>query len=141
MTDLEYAKKTLSAGGYTLVIAKGETVYTSKDRGVKPLVRFCKSGADLKGFSAADKVVGRATAFLYVLLNIEKVYAVVLSKSALEVLNNNGVKAEYDELVENIINRKGDGICPFEETVLRTDSPKAAYEQILNKCIDMNIEI
>ena len=68
---MENAKELLESGGYTCVITDGDRVLTSTLRGVKPLVQFLESGRDLTGFSAADKVVGRATAYLYVLLGVK----------------------------------------------------------------------
>ena len=41
-----------------------------------------------------------------------------ISKPALEYLASAGVSADYDTLVEYIINRAGDGMCPMEATVV-----------------------
>ncbi len=139
MTDLENAKRQLLSGGYTCVLCGRSRQLTSQFRGVKPLVSWYHSGTDVSGFSAADKVVGRATAFLYVLLKVKAVYASVISRSALEVLAANGIDARYDTLVDNIINRRGDGICPFEEAVLDLQEPSQAYTAIRAKMAELNI--
>ncbi len=141
MKELEFAKNMLLDNGYTCVICQGETVYTSTFRGVKPLVQWLDQGLDVKGFYAADKVIGRATAFLYVLLDIKAVYAQVISKPALAVLEANNVQVEYGTLTESIINRTGTGICPFEETVMGIDDPQNAYTAIRNKMKEMNITV
>ncbi len=133
MNNLEQAKELLLNNSFTCVICKDDAIYTSTQRGVKPLVNWYKEGLNVKGFSAADKVIGKATAFLYVLLGVESVYAGVTSKSALQVLEENNICVEYEELVDFIINRKGDGVCPFENAVMNTDSPENAYKEILNK--------
>ena len=73
MTDLKKARLALSSGEFTCVICKNERIYTSKDRGVKPLVELYEAKTDLIGFSAADKVVGKGAAYLYVLLNVSAV--------------------------------------------------------------------
>ena len=98
--DLKKAKETLIQKEYTCVVCKGDELYTSIFRGVKPLVKWVAEGKDFTGFSAADKVIGKATAFLYVLLNVKAVYAVVISHSALEVLQEAGIEVEYGMLVE-----------------------------------------
>lgn len=139
MNDTYYAKEKLLSEGYTCVLCSGSTVHTSTLRGVKPLVQWLESGTDMKGFCAADKVVGKATAFLYVLLGVQAVYAHVISKSALTVLKESSIEVQYGTLVENIINRKGDGICPFEETVLEIHNAAEAYPAILRKMKEMNI--
>ncbi len=141
MNDLEKAKKELLSGDFTCVLCRENEEFTATARGVKPLVVWYESGRNFSGFCAADKVVGKATAFLYVLLKVKAVYANVMSKAALQVLESGGITAEYGELVENIINRQGDGICPFEAAVLGLDNPNDAYMTIRSKMHQMNIEI
>ncbi len=141
MRDLSQAKTELLSGGYTCVIRRGQAQFTSQARGVRPLVGWYAAGQDFSGFCAADKVVGKATAFLYVLLGVRSVYALVISRSALDTLKNAGIHAEYDTLVENIINRAGDGICPFEQAVLDIAQPQLAYRAIRAKMEQMNIPL
>ncbi len=137
--DLIKAKKLLADNDYTCVMVKHDIVYTSAERGIKPLVSWYENSIDLRGFSAADKVVGKGAAFVYLLSGIKALYAAVISTSALELLNFNNVRVEYDHLVKNIINRNGDGICPFELAVLDTDDKDEAYTLIRNKMKEMNI--
>ncbi len=139
MNDLLKAKETLLSGGFTCVLCKGESVATSQSRGVRPLVSWQESRQDFQGYSAADKVVGKATAFLYALLGVKAVYAGIISRSALEVLVGSGIHAEYGALVDNIINRAGDGICPFEQAVLSISEPEEAYRAICEKMKEMNM--
>ena len=139
--DLEKAKAELFDNNYTCVLCRGENVHTSRLRGVKPLVTWYVGKTDFTGFSAADKVVGKATAFLYVLLGMRAVYAAVISRSALQVLTSSGIDAEYGSLVGNIINRTGDGICPFEEAVLNIDDANDAYAAVREKMEAMKIDL
>lgn len=141
MFDLNRAVQALSAGEYTCVLCKGEEMVTSQARGVKPLVSWYVSGRDFSGFCAADKVVGKATAFLYALLKVKSVYAAVISQGALEVLAESGIQAQYGRLVSHIINRKGDGICPFEEAVLHIQDAPSAYLAIRGKMEELNITL
>ena len=57
--DLIEAKKRLIEGGYTCVVMKNEQIYTSTERGVKPLLAWLDDEVDLQGYSAADKVIGK----------------------------------------------------------------------------------
>ncbi len=141
MTDLENAKQLLLEKDFTCVLCRDQDIRTSRFRGVKPLVSWYAGQEDAAGFCAADKVVGKATAFLYVLLGAKAVYAGVISHSALQVLTDHHIAAEYDLLVENIINRKGDGICPFEEAVLDIQEPQEAYAAIRRKMEALNISL
>mgnify|MGYP002508480748 CR=1 FL=1 len=137
MSDLTNAKRILTEGAYTCVLCRGDTVYTATARGVKPLVDWLDSGLDLRGFSAADKVVGRATAFLYVLLGVRAVHALVMSTPAKEALTAGGIKADCDREVSGIINRRGDGPCPFEDAVLGITDPMEALTAIRKKQFQM----
>ena len=138
-TAFAKAKEILKSGAYTCVLTDGTTVHTSMLRGVKPLVQFLESGIIPPGFSAADKVVGRATAYLYVLLGVREIYSQVISKPAIAVLRTRGIFVQYEALVPSIVNRKGDGICPFEAAVMEIHDPRMAYAAILQKMREMNI--
>ena len=141
MTDLEKARRILQEGGYTCVLCRGGEIHTSLARGVRPLVRWLTFGPDLAGFSAADKVVGKATAYLYCLLGVKAVHAGVMSGAAADVLRENGIQVTQDKLVENIINRTGNGICPFEAAVWDIHTPQEALTAIRKKMEEMNISL
>ena len=114
MTNLEKAKSVLKDSKYTLVLCNGDTLYTSTQRGVTPMLEFIDGGTDLRGFSAADKVIGKAAAMLFVHAGVIEVHTDVISKAAADFLGPKGVTFTYEKLADNIINRKGDGICPLE---------------------------
>ena len=137
--DLEAAREKLKTGAYTCVACKGDVTYTATERGVKPLLCWLDQGIDLSDFCAADRVVGRATAFLYCLLGVKAVYARVISTPAAQVLRENGIAVFYDREVPGIINRKGDGPCPFENAVLRIDDAESALGAIRNQMECMGI--
>lgn len=132
-TDITKAINDLDDGQYTCVLCKGNKIHTSTERGVKPLLDWLDSGIDLNDFSAADKVVGKAAAFLYVLLGVKEVYARVMSESAIYTLARNGIQPQCDISVKNIINRTSAGNCPMEESVYELTDPKEALEAIRTK--------
>ena len=113
----------------TCVLSNGESIIKSKIRGVKPLLNIIDSNIP-QMLSAADKVVGKATAFLYVLLRVKKIYAGVISKPALEILIEHNIQCMYEELVDNIMNRQGTDICPFEKLVINVSHVNEAYNLI-----------
>ena len=131
--DTENARAMLDAGDYTCVLCRDGQFHTATDRGVKPLVNWLDGGLDLRGFCAADRVVGRATAFLYCLLGVKEVYARVMSRPAAQVLQENGITIQAQELVDGIINRRRTGPCPFEATVMEITDPEKALEAIRAK--------
>lgn len=131
-TNLSKARALLEAGNYTCVVCKANTVYTATQRGVAPLLNWLETETDLAGFSAADRVVGRGAAFLYCLLGVREVSALVMSQPAAEVLRSHGIIAQADTFVPGIINRQGTGPCPFEAAVLDIQSPREALLAIQN---------
>ena len=135
--DLNNARRLLESGDYTCVLCLDENIHTATERGVKPLLNWLDSGLDLQGFSAADRVVGRATAFLYCLLGVKAVYARVMSHPAAEVLTAAGIHNEAGQLVDGIINRRGTGPCPFEAAVMDITDPQDALAAIRKKMEQM----
>ena len=136
--DLTRAKEELSAGGYTCVICREHITYRTAERGVRPLLNWLENGTDLSSGCAADKVVGKAAAMLYCLLKVKAVYAGVLSKPALEVLDRHGVAASYETLVDAIENRTKTGLCPMEQATLRLTDPADAPAAIRKKLADLS---
>lgn len=128
--DSEQALAVLRAEDCTCVLCRGEQVIRSHQRGVRPLLGWVREGKEKTGFGAADKVVGRAAAFLYVLLKIRELHACVLSIPAKEVLEAHGIPVTYDLLVDRIRNRSGDGFCPMEQAVRDVIDPGEALEKI-----------
>lgn len=124
--NLSIAKELTFGGNYTCVLVKEDTVYTSSERGVKPLLNWFEQGIGFNGFSAADKVVGKAAAFLYVLLGVTEVYALVLSEPAKEVLLKNGIGVSFKALVPAIRNRTNTGFCPMETATKDITDPTDA---------------
>jgi len=131
MDDLNQARALLEAEGYTCVLCRGQRVHTSRHRGVKPLMDLL--GEDLRGFSAADKVVGRATALLYCLLGIRALYAHTVSEDALAVLTAHSIPVTFDIRVPFIQNRAGTGRCPMEEATAGITDPALAPQAIRRK--------
>lgn len=129
--DLSKAKELLQQGGYTCVLCKADQVYTSTRRGVAPLLAYWQEGLELKDFSAADKVVGKAAALLYCLLGVRAVHAWVMSDPALQFLERHGIAASYEQLVDAIVNRTGDGFCPMETATRHIDDPAQGPGAIL----------
>lgn len=131
MTDLEYAKKKL--GESTVCLVKDDSFFQSQKRGVTPLLEFINSGVNFKDYSAADKIVGKAAAFLYACLGVKEVFAEVLSKEAIPVFERYNISFKYNILTDYIINRKGTGLCPMEEAVRDISNKEDAFIAIYTR--------
>lgn len=130
MNDLLQAKALLLEGGYTCALVCGASRLTTQFRGVKPLMQWLEDGTDLRGWCAADKVVGKAAAYLYVLLGVRAVHALVISRSALAVLEEHKIAVSYDTCVDAIRNRTNTGFCPMEQAVMEISHPAQAPDRI-----------
>lgn len=138
MTDIETAFHTLKEEDLSFVICKGETIYKSQKHGVAPIVELIDNSVCLKGFSAADRVVGKGAALLFVLAGVSEIYSPIISEPAAEALKLHGIKFSCDEIVPFIINRRGDGQCPIEEAVKTTDDPANALSVIKKKLAELS---
>ena len=131
---LDCLKKFLVENSYTIVIqmVNGE-IFTSTERGVKPLLLILSENKiQLEGASVADKVIGKAAALLMAKGKIKEVYTPIISTPALEVFHNHNIKVIFDNEVERIVNRKGDGLCPMESLCLNVEDPEEAFNLIFN---------
>ena len=122
----------------TLVIEHDGEVHTSIERGVKPLLLLIDSFGTLRGAVAADKVVGKAAAFLYLKLEVSEIYADVISAHALALLRENGVKVSFGTETLAIRNRRGDGFCPMETAVMDISEVDAALTAIRQTLARLN---
>ena len=137
MGNMEIARETLEKENCTCVAFNGEKIVKSFERGVKPLLEMIDEGTDLSGYSAADRVVGRAAAFLYVKLKISEVYSYVLSRPAIEIFNRYRIPVRYEKLVDVIVNRTNTGLCPMESSVMDTNDPEEAERKIRKKLSEL----
>lgn len=110
--------KILHEGKHSLVVANGE-VCTFDGRGISDLYNILNEDPGfLQGAEIADKVVGKGAAALMIIGGIASLYADIISAPALDLLRQSPVKVDFGKQVDNIINRKGDGICPVETLCL-----------------------
>jgi len=65
----------------------------------------------------ADKVIGKAAAGLLIQGGVAEVYADVMSRLALPLLDASGINYSYGELVDRIVIPDGDDRCPLERIV------------------------
>lgn len=131
---IEDLKNILLKENHTIVIYKNDaSVYISNDRGVAPLMKLLKEDkSQLKDAMIADKVIGKAAALLMALAKVKEVYTPAISAPALQVFNYHNIEIHYDKVVERIVNRKGDGLCPMETLCLNIENPEEAF-LVINK--------
>lgn len=120
------ARALLEQGNYTCVLCRDADIFTDNRQGIRPLLELIDRQENLSDFCAADKVVGKAAAFLYRLMGVRSVYAKVVSKPAARVLKEGGINLVYEAMVEAIQNRTKAGFCPMETAVMDIADPQEA---------------
>lgn len=124
-------KHELLNGGYTCVaFDENGMYYSSKARGILPLVELCEKNASGKKLCLADKITGKAAALLSVKCGAHKLYTRVITQDALFVLDKHNIKVEYEKIVPFIKNRSGDGRCPMEQLARNVSYPKQMYDKV-----------
>lgn len=138
MNNIQKAKLILTQENLSCVLVKGDTTYKSQKRGVTPIIELINKNTDLSGFSVADKIVGKAAAMLFILLNVKEIYSPVMSESAIEVLKKSEIKFSFLRSVPYIVNRTCDGQCPMEKAVIDTQDPHEALKKIQDKIFELS---
>lgn len=135
---MQTARQILESKSYNCVLTKNDEIIYSNERGVKPLIGFIESGKNFSGFDAADKIVGKAAAFLYVILGVKSVYAPVMSETAIHIFDKYSIENSCCVTVRNIINRQGDGMCPMETAVKEINDPSIALGAIKKRLSELS---
>ena len=130
--DIEIAKSDIGKKGFALSVVKdGKTIIQSKTPGVSALVTAIeRDRQSLRGASAADKVLGRAAAMLFVYSEVKCVFALLASQDALTTLKMFSVPFECEKTVAQILNRNQTSTCPFESLIQDVEDPQDAFEKL-----------
>jgi len=119
---------------FSLVIIKnGGIIFSSKNKSIRPILdAYIQLGDELNMAIIADRIIGKAAALIICNTRPMLVYTLVMSKPALEVFKAHGVRYQYEELVENILDKDGN-ICMFERLLATVSSPSLAVSLIKKK--------
>lgn len=128
------AKELLEKEKLALAIVKdGKLVFSSYERGIKPLYTAVEQLKDeLEGSSVADKVTGKAAAMLCKYANIKELHTKLISENAISVLKETPIIYEYDVSAPYIKNRDKTGMCPVETLSLKTHNINELLSGIAN---------
>jgi hypothetical protein len=131
-SDFKTAKNLLVNENLTLCIVKnGKDLFESRSHGVTSfLVAAQELKGNLEGACVADKVVGKAIAFLCIHFKIGAVFADTLSRPAKSILEKRSIHLEYNDLVRNILNADRTNLCRIERLVRNVQNPDEAYKML-----------
>jgi hypothetical protein len=105
-----------------IIEQKGNVIYTSKGFGLWPLYHFYKKNDPYFPVQIYDKVTGTGAArFILAMGNVNYVYTMVITKNAYTLLKQHNIDVDYDEMVESILNKQKNDLCPVEKLSLQHD--------------------
>lgn len=124
MKDIELAKDLMDKEKKAIVIVKDKRViFSSEERGIKPVYTALNELKDeLRGSSAADRVVGKAAAMIYEHAGVKELSTMLISESAINVLIKTPITYEYEKSAPYIENRDRSGMCPVEALSQKADN-------------------
>ena len=133
MTKLEEIKDILHQKKASLVVyyANGEIKEYYQDR-IKDIKEILKQDKDsLNGAIIADKVIGKVAASILTVAGVKEIYASVISRFAIPVLEENNIRYEYDNKVEYIKNKDNTGMCLMENKYKDEKDINVVYNEML----------
>lgn len=138
MTNLEIVKEKLYSTNASLVVLyeNGECkeYYQNRINDIREILQNDKNA--LKNAIIADKVIGKVAGSILTVAGVKEIYADVMSKYAIPVLEENNVKYEYKNLVSYVQNNDNTGMCPMENKYKDELDIKKIYNDkiIIEKC-------
>lgn len=125
MPSVRDAIARIEAGTEALVVLQeGRIVFSSCEAGIRAAMELHDQKPELlRGAVVADRIIGRAAAMIFTDGGAAAVYGKIMNRSAMQELAENGVEVSTAQLVDTIINRRGDGMCPMEHTVFGVTAP------------------
>ena len=134
MTNLENVKEKLYSTNASLVVlySNGECkeYYQNRIKDIKEILQ--KNKQALKDAVIADKVIGKVASSILTLAGVKEIYADVMSKYAIPVLDNNNINYEYKKLVEYVMNNEKTGMCPMENRYKDEIDINKIYKEMIN---------
>lgn len=134
--DTVTAAKLLYERQASFVLCKGKTTVIETEAGLGPLFSVLKKGENFSGFCAADKIVGKAAAFLYVRLGVREVYAPIMSDAGIYTLARHGIYPVCEKSVSSILNQDRTDICPIEKLVSNVNDTEQAVSILIDRLFE-----
>lgn len=133
MDKLEELKEILHEKKASLVVCyeNGEIkeYYQNRINDIKDILK--KDKTSLKGAIIADKVIGKVASSILAVAGVKAIYADVMSKYAIPVLEENGIRFEYAKLVDYIENNDKTGMCPMENKYKDKKDISVIYQEMI----------
>ena len=115
--DLAHAIQLLNTTGKHCVLCKDTHIITGSANSMGTLLMLLNSQTETQDFYAADLVVGKSSAYLYVLLGVKAVYATIMSEAAIYTLARYGVYPRCSQSVPEIDDNMDSTVCAMDKIV------------------------
>jgi hypothetical protein len=119
----------LSSADTLWIMSQGDVIFRSQRKGIAPLICYLEQASLADEVTVFDKVTGNAAALLLKKANGRELFSSLGSRLAAETLRGFGIEAHFTHIVPYIINRSGNGMCPFEKLSLGK-TPGEFYENL-----------
>lgn len=126
---------------HTLAIYKNGKIKYYDQRNLKPVfLAFEDFNNDFKDCFIVDRRISKASAILFAYGNAKKLRTPIMTKSAREFFQKQGINCKADEVTDSVLDKNSKIKCPLEKTVLNIDDPKTAYNLLKQKVFPKGIE-
>ena len=133
----EEAIEMIKSGKATCITVKNNKILNAASPiGISYLLNLYDKD-ELDGVFLADTIIGKAAAMVLTKGGAKACYGYTVSESGLKWLNEHNIPVSYTNLTSVIQNRKGDGMCPMEETVLNIDNADEAITALNRKVAEL----
>lgn len=115
----------------TLVLRNNGKELFFYDHGLNDLYAlFCHQPELLGGAEVTDRIVGMGAAIILLYGGVSRVITPIISESALELLEQEGVWVDYEEVVPYILNRARTSLSRMEEKLRGIENPDELLEAL-----------
>lgn len=122
-----------------VVVKNNKIVKSASPLGIKYVLGLYDENI-LEDTFVADTVIGKAAAMVFTEGKVSACYGETVSKEAVRWLTEHNIPVKYGTCADYIINRKGDGMCPMEETVKDVENSAEAITLLKNKVAELEKE-
>ncbi len=133
MYNLQIVKEKLYSTNASLVVlySNGECkeYYQNRINDIKEILKENREA--LQGAIIADKVIGKVAGSILTVAGVKEIYADVMSKYAITVLDKNNIRYEYRNLVNYVQNNEKTGMCPMESKYKEESDINKIYNDLI----------
>ena len=128
--DINIARSTLSSEEYSIVLIRDEKILKYKrEIGIRSILELIEEiGDEIKEMVVGDRILGKASAFLWRYSKIRGIYSPQATKTAIAILIIGGIPCQADEMIPFIVNNNTNYLSSFEKMLQNVESPEEAYK-------------